>query len=150
LAAAVELAAEAVASEQTIPMQTAMIQALLNSAREIPFTHIHHTPDATVPEILNLCFDYLNGADLVSLLSAKGICVSSSSACASGTGAPSHVLLAMGLSPDTTRGALRISLGRHNTLEEIQALCNVLPRCVEVLRKQNPTYKKRKENQNHE
>ena len=150
LATAVELAVDSVTAGQLAREQTAMLQVLLDSAREIPFTHVHHTPDATVPGILNLCFDYLNGADLVSLLSAKGICVSSSSACASGTGAPSHVLLAMGLSPDTARGALRISLGRHNTLEEIQALCRILPRSVEMLRKQNPTYKKRKENQNHE
>ena len=150
LAAAVELAVDSVTAGQLAREQTAMLQVLLDSAREIPFTHVHHTPDATVPGILNLCFDYLNGADLVSLLSAKGICVSSSSACASGTGAPSHVLLAMGLSPDTARGALRISLGRHNTLEEIQALCRILPRSVEMLRKQNPTYKKRKETQNYE
>ncbi len=150
LATAVELAVDSVAAGQLAREQTAMLQALLDSAREIPFTHVHHTPHATVPGILNLCFEYLNGADLVSLLSAKGICVSSSSACASGTEAPSHVLLAMGLSPDTARGALRISLSRHNTPEEIQALRNVLPRCVDMLRKQNPTYKKRKENQNHE
>ena len=150
LATAVEQAAKAVAEGQTAREQTAMLQALLDAVREIPFTHVHHPTHATVPGILSLCFEYLNGADLVSLLSAKGICVSSSSACASGTGAPSHVLLAMGLSPDTARGALRISLGRHNTPEEIQALCSVLPRCVEMLRKQNPTYKKRKENQNHE
>ena len=150
LAAAVELAVDSVASGQLAREQTAMLQVLLDSAREIPFTHVHHTPDSTVPGILNLCFEYLNGADLVSLLSAKGICVSSSSACASGTGAPSHVLLAMGLSPDTARGALRISLGRHNTPEEIQALCNVLARCVDMLRKQNPTYQKRKDTQNPE
>ena len=150
LATAVEQAAKAVAEGQTAREQAAMLQVLMDTAKDIPFTQVHHTPDATAPGILNLCFEYLNGADLVSLLSAKGICVSSSSACASGTGAPSHVLLAMGLSPDVARGALRISLGYHNTPEDIQALCRILPPCVEMLRKQNPIYKKRKENQNHE
>ena len=150
LATAIEHAAMTVSAGQIPREQTVMLQALLDCAREIPFTHVNHTPDATAPGILNLCFEYLNGADLVSLLSAKGICVSSSSACASGTGTPSHVLTAMGLSPDTARGALRISPGYHNTPEDIQTLCRILPRCVEMLRKQNPTYKKRKENQNHE
>ena len=150
LAAAVEHAVKVIAAGQIAREQTTMIQALLDTAREIPFTHVYHTPHTTAPGILTLCFDYLNGADLVSLLSAKGICVSTSSACASGTGAPSHVLMAMGLSPDTARGALRISLGYHNTPDEIQTLCRILPQCVGMLRKQNPIYKKRKENQNHE
>jgi cysteine desulfurase len=86
----------------------------------------------------------VNGYDLVSYLSAKGICASSSSACASATGKPSHVLTAMGCSAERARGALRFSLNRFNTMEEIDRICEILPRAVQLLRKQNPTYVKQK------
>jgi cysteine desulfurase len=59
-------------------------------------------------------------------LDLKGIAVSSGSACSSGKGEPSHVLLGMGLPREVAFGAVRVSLGRDNTEAEIDRLLEVL------------------------
>jgi cysteine desulfurase len=62
------------------------------------------------------------------LLDLKGICVSTSSACTAGRDNPSHVLLALGLSEQEARSAIRISYGRYNTTAEVEKviieICN--------------------------
>ena len=118
-------------------------QHLINCVNKIPFSHINGSIEHTIPGTLNVSFDYVNGYDLVSLLSAKGICASSSSACASSTGKPSHVLLAMGGSVERARGSLRFSINRFNNQNEIDRICEILPQVVQFLRNQNPSYVKR-------
>ena len=121
-----------------------MKRRLINCIEQIPLSHINGSLEHTVPGILNVSFDYVNGYDLVSYLSAKGIYASSSSACASSTGKPSHVLLAMGYSDERAKSSLRFSLSRFNTMDEINKICEILPNAVHFLRKQNPTYINRK------
>lgn len=77
---------------------------------------------------------YVNGKDLVKLLAKKGICTSSGSACSSGLPQPSHVLLAMGLSEDIASSALRITLGKENTKEDIDYFVDELEKIVVNLR----------------
>jgi cysteine desulfurase len=72
-----------------------------------------------VPNTSNLWFDSLDGEALVIALDLKGLAVSSGSACSSGASEPSHVLRAMGLSPDRARSSVRLSLHRMTTEEEI-------------------------------
>lgn len=67
-----------------------------------------------------------DGESLLMALDAQGVAVSSGSACASGSTEPSHVLLAMGVAPDVARGAVRVSLGRDNTADEIDAFLATL------------------------
>ncbi len=55
---------------------------------------------------------------------------------------PSHVLTAIGLSPDEARASLRFSLGRHTTAAEIDFALQVVPAAVEQLRELSPTYRK--------
>ncbi|MBS64137.1 cysteine desulfurase family protein [Salinisphaera sp.] len=69
-----------------------------------------------------------DGEGLLMLLDREDIAVSSGSACAAGTGEPSPVLLAMGIAPDVAQGAIRVSLGPQNTLEEIQQFLLALGR----------------------
>ncbi len=69
-----------------------------------------------------------DGEGLLMLLDREDIAVSSGSACAAGTGEPSPVLLAMGVDPAVAQGAIRVSLGPQNTLEEIQQFLLVLGR----------------------
>ena len=66
------------------------------------------------------------GEALLMALDRKGIAVSSGSACSSGKGEPSHVLLGMGLPRDTAYGAIRVSLGQDNTAAEIDRFLAVL------------------------
>ena len=57
---------------------------------------------------------------LVAALDLDGVAVSSGSACAAGAGEPSHVLLALGRTADAARDGVRFSLGRTNTMDEIE------------------------------
>lgn len=67
-----------------------------------------------------------DGEALLMHLDRKGFAVSSGSACASGSGEPSHVLLAMGVDTVIAKGAVRVSFGKSNTLDEVRGLLTVL------------------------
>jgi cysteine desulfurase len=91
-------------------------------------------PEVTVngagaPRVCNTSNLHFHGADGEALLIAldlEGICVSSGAACASGTLAPSHVLLAMGLTPAQAHGSLRFSLGPEATQAEVERVVEAL------------------------
>jgi cysteine desulfurase len=85
-----------------------------------------------LPGTLNVSFRYLRGDALATALDLEGIAVSTGSACHAGK--HSHVLQAMGLTPDWIHGAIRFSLGRETTAEEIQRVLAVVPRLVARLR----------------
>lgn len=95
-------------------------------------------PFLRLPNTLNLSFPFIESESLLLELDLKGIAVSSGSACSSGTGEPSHVLLAMGIPPEICRGALRFSLGRKNSGEEIEYVLSVLPDIVRRLQAMSP------------
>jgi cysteine desulfurase len=71
-------------------------------------------------------------------LDLEGIAVSSGSACSAGSGKPSHVLMALGLSETLARGSLRLTLGRYTSGEEIEQAAAVLARIVQKLRDLSP------------
>ena len=85
----------------------------------------------------NLASFVVRGVEAESLLIAldlAGVAASSGSACASGSQRPSHVLEAIGLTPVDARGALRFSLGRSTTADEIAYVTEKLPQIVAQLR----------------
>lgn len=87
-----------------------------------------------VPRLPNTTQFSLSGWDgeaLLMHLDRRGYAVSSGSACASGNGAPSHVLLAMAVAPDSAKGAVRVSLGKDNTAAEVAGLLSALAGFVE-------------------
>ena len=100
------------------------------------------TPDApgqAAPHIVHLAFppvdgEALDGEMLILNFDMEGICVSSGSACTSGALEPSHVLLAMGMPRETAAAALRFSLGKDNTAEEIDYTLDCLKRIVQRMR----------------
>ena len=75
-------------------------------------------------------------------LDAKGVCVSSGSACTTGSLEPSHVLLAIGLPAEVAHGSVRFTLGRENTEEDVEYVVSEFPGIVTVLRQMSPTYRK--------
>lgn len=75
----------------------------------------------SVAGIAHVCLRGLENESLLYLLDESGVCVSAASACASGAMEPSHVLGAMGLTPDLVRGSLRFSLGHTSTAEDVDA-----------------------------
>jgi len=83
---------------------------------------------------LNVSFEFLEGEAILVLLDEYGICASTGSACTAGSTEPSHVLRAMGVPPAWIQGAVRFSLSRYNTLEEVQFVAEKIPLVVERLR----------------
>lgn len=112
--AGLALAAEMAASGgEQIPQ---LKQRLMEGILEIPGT-VHNGGENESPYILNISFDGIRSEVMLNALNAAGICVSSGSACASAKGGGSYVLKAMGRSADN---AIRFSLSRYNTMQEIE------------------------------
>ena len=84
---------------------------------------------------LNFCFMGLEAEAILLALATKEICVSTGSACAEGTEDVSYVLSAIGLRPEVARTAVRFSLGRFDTEEDVQVVLKELPEIVKNLRK---------------
>jgi cysteine desulfurase len=84
-----------------------------------------------VPNTTCACFPGLSAEAILLLLSEAGICVSSGSACSSGSLEPSHVLVAMGIDPHVAQGQIRFSLSRFSTGADVDRLLEILPRVLE-------------------
>ncbi len=84
------------------------------------------SPDR-LPNTTNIAFVGLEAEAILIVLSNHGICASSGSACSSGSLEPSHVLAAMGIDRALIHGAIRLSLSRFNTAEEIDHVIDTLP-----------------------
>lgn len=106
----------------------------------IPDTRVNGAGTPRVPNTTNIRFDGIDSDALLIALDLKGFAVSSGAACSSGAPEPSHVLLAMGLSRLEARSSIRFSLGRSNTVEQVDALVEALVDSVTHLRKLAPAY----------
>ena len=129
--------------EENAARVAAMRDRLLQGLFQIPYSILNGPRDNRLPGNVNFCFEGVSGESLLLLLDSKGICASSGSACASGALDPSHVLLALGLSPEIAQGSLRISLDISNTEEEIDYMLEVIPQVVEQLRGMSDDWQKR-------
>lgn len=94
--------------------------------------------DPRLPNTSNIAFDFVEAEAVLMLFDQLGICVSSGSACTTGSLDPSHVLTAMGVSPMRARGSIRFSLGRYNTDEEVDYILKHLPGIISKLRAISP------------
>jgi cysteine desulfurase len=92
-------------------------------------------PSLRLPNNVHFCFAGVEAEPLLIALDAQGICASAGSACSAGSNEPSHVLLAMGVDRDLARGALRLTLGRSTTTEQIAFVASALVENVNDLRR---------------
>lgn len=106
----------------------------------IPDLTIHGAGAPRVPNTSNIAFHGVDAEALVIALDLAGFAVSTGAACSSGATRPSHVLEAMGVPPAVSRASVRFSLGRGNTMEDVEALVEALERAVARLRKLSPAY----------
>jgi cysteine desulfurase len=97
---------------------------------------------ARTPNTSNIMFECIDGEAFVISMDLKGIAVSTGAACSSGAIEPSHVLTAMGLTPDEARCSIRFSLGKQNTAEEVDCLLERVPEVVAKLRELSPVWKR--------
>lgn len=93
---------------------------------------------ARLSNTLNVSFCYIEGEAIAYTLSDLGICVSTGSACASGSLDPSHVIRAMGVPFIAVHGSVRFSLSRYNTEEDIDFTLEKLPPAIARLRELSP------------
>ena len=108
----------------------------LNKIQEkIPDIYINGTMERRLPGNINISFKDLNSGELLLRLDEVGICASGGSACSSKEASPSHVLTAIGLPSELSKGALRLTFGDYNSIEDVEYLVENLVRIVEEMRK---------------
>jgi len=105
---------------------------------KIPDSVRNGDPTSRLPNTSNIAFDFVEAESILLLLDQAGICASSGSACTTGSLDPSHVLVAMGLTPARARGSIRFSLGIYNTDAEVDYLLEQLPPIIAKLRAVSP------------
>ncbi len=103
--------------------------------KKIPDIYINGTMERRLPGNINISFKDLNSGELLLRLDEVGICASGGSACSSKEASPSHVLTAIGLPSELSKGALRLTFGDYNTKEDVEYLVENLVRIVEEMRK---------------
>ena len=114
---------------------------LIDGLRAIPYSELNGDAVRRLPSNVNFCFEGIEGESLLLLLDDKGICVSSGSACTSGSLDPSHVLLAIGRPHEVAHGSLRISLGEDATEEQIDYIIRSVTEVVTYLRNMSPFWR---------
>ena len=106
----------------------------------IPDSHVNGDTTHRLPNTANIGFRQLEAEAILLLLSEQGICASAGAACSSGSLEPSHVLKAMHIDDRIAHGAIRFSLSRFTTEEEIFRTLQVLPPIIERLRSVLPVH----------
>jgi cysteine desulfurase len=138
---AAKMAREGLSSEMT---RVSELRDRLESGlkKNIDLIRVNAENAPRLPNTSNIMVDYAEGEGLVISLDLKGVAVSTGSACSSGSLEPSHVLTAIGKTPDEAHGSLRFSLNSMNTVEDVDYVVEVLPRIVDRLRELSPYYKR--------
>jgi cysteine desulfurase len=124
----------------TEPQKIATLRDRLERAiiESISSVRVNGDVSRRAPNTTNLSLAAAGGEAMLIALDLLGVACSTGAACSSGAVEPSHVLLAIGLSPDEARSSLRFSLGRQTTSEEIDYAISVIPEVVNRLRALSP------------
>ncbi|HZQ92773.1 MAG TPA: cysteine desulfurase family protein [Terriglobales bacterium] len=143
LGAAAELAREWLArggAEKMAALRDRLEQGIVNAVEAVK---VNSAGAPRVPNTSSICFEHIEGEALVIALDLKGLAVSTGAACSSGAIEPSHVLTAMGLTPERARASLRFSLGKQNTAEDANFALELVPETVGRLRDLSPVWQQR-------
>lgn len=138
VAGIVGMGAAAEAALKALPEDSGRIGALRDRLEEAllqscPDCQVNGRASERLPNTCNISFRYLEGESILVLLDQFEICASTGSACTAGSSEPSHVLRAMGVAPDWLQGAVRFSLSRFNTDEEVRYVNEKVPLIVQRL-----------------
>jgi len=138
---AAELASREMSSRTEHLMQ--IRKELLDRLATIDEIIINGHPTKSLPNLVSVSIAYIEGESLVLMLDEDGICVSTRSACATGSLRASHVLVSCGRDYMTTQGTIIFSFGVDNTVDEVDTVFAVLKKAVDFLRSMSPLYKKK-------
>jgi cysteine desulfurase len=122
-------------NNRLLEMRDRLIDRILN---EIPKTILNGHRKKRSPQNVNITFEFVEGESITLHLDMRGFAVSTGSACFSRSLDPSHVILGIGGDPERAHGSIRLTLGRFNTMEEVDAVADALVTVVENLRKISP------------
>jgi len=137
MAKAVELAEQRLEGDTKYleNLRDTMIRKILDS---IPESYLNGHPTKRLCNNVHVRFSYVEGESLLMMLDMKGVAVSTGSACSSKSLEPSHVLAALNIIPEEIHGNLRITLGRENTMDEVDYVVENLIDIVKKLRAMSP------------
>ena len=134
LAAATRLAVER-QPEQAVRLTGLRDDLVRRVLDAVPDAVLNGDPVDRLPGNAHFSFPGCEGDSLLLLLDARGVEVSTGSACSAGVARPSHVLVAMGADEDLARSSLRFSLGHNSSAADVDALLDALPAVVERARR---------------
>ena len=134
-------AVELVTEEETARLRTWRDEAIAHLL-EIPHSRLNGHPVHRLPQNVNVSFRFVEGESVLLHLDMRGFAVSTGSACFSRSLEASHVILGIGGNHERAHGSVRITFGRYNQPEDVQAIATALREVVEALRKISPLGKK--------
>ncbi len=116
-------------------MRDALIKGILEGVED---SHLNGHPTKRLPNNANFRFDFIEGEGLILNLDMLGIAASTGSACSQKSLKASHVLTSIGLRHEQAHGSLRLTLGRHNTMDDVQYVIGSVKSTVKKLRMLSP------------
>jgi cysteine desulfurase len=139
LARALELAHEGRAeeNERVAGLRDRLVEGVLGT---IPHSRLTGHPRERLANSASFVFAFIEGESILLNLDMEGVAASSGSACTSASLEASHVLVAMGLEMELCHGSVRLTLGRENTMADVEYVLEVLPPIVAKLRAMSPLY----------
>ncbi|MDD3587087.1 MAG: aminotransferase class V-fold PLP-dependent enzyme, partial [Thermoguttaceae bacterium] len=108
----------------------------------VPWIEINGRGADRMPNTLSVACHGIEGESILMLMNENEICVSSGSACTSGSLDPSHVLVAMKVPESALQGSIRFSLSRYTTEEEIDSVLKLFPGIIDQIRQVSPFWDK--------
>ena len=123
--------------EREIHLRDYCINRILS---EVPYCKLNGGLENRLANNVNISFEFIEGEGMLLQMSANGICVSSGSACTSGSLDPSHVLLAIGLPHEIAHGSMRLTLDKDTTKQDIDFACDTISKVIKNLREMSPLY----------
>jgi cysteine desulfurase len=118
-------------------------KTFIDRIAEIDDLLLNGHPTKCLPHLVSCSVQYVEGESMVLMLDEEGICVSTRSACASGSLRASHVLTSIGLDYTLTQGTLIFSFGIDNTVDDVDTAVGALKKSVDFLRSMSPLYGKK-------
>ena len=139
MATALHLAQETMTADtaRLTELRGRLVDGLLE---RIPHGELTGHPTQRLPGSASFVFEHVEGESILLSLDVKGIYASSGSACTSGALEPSHVITALGYPPEIARGSLRLTLGRDNTVADVDRVIDELPPAIAALRAMSPAF----------
>ncbi len=140
LATALELA-QGHRDEENVRIAALRDRLIDGVLKAIPKSQLTGHPSKRLSNSASFVFEGVEAASILLNLDMLGVAGSSGSACTTGEPEPSHVLTAMGLPAELCHSSLRLTMGRENTVEDVDYVLSVLPDIVARLRSMSPLYK---------